>query len=408
MGLNIKIEEDKVLLAFCPEQIDPDEYKKLLREKQDRRIYNTFLVTENDYYKIEIDDIYFVIGKLEGNYIKIYKNVLSTSRNYCFDKELSVTKKDFVASRRTSILQMLDQLINTEESTVYIDKEYVCEADNHICYDDFRKFQKSIPHDAELKKYIWMRAAVVFKGVFPKAIHMIDTHEKWINRIEKSLSNNNVYEKNVTNLDYLRAVDHEKLIEVRNQLEFFITNSDAYNETTFQKAISEIVRFVFPKYLYAVREVRFKGFDLYEKQPDFVLIDYNGMIDFMEIKKPSAKLINKTLYRNNYSPSHELSGATQQVEKYIACIQRCADKWENQPPKKIQKCLPDDFDIKILNPQGIIVMGDAHAFNRNQKKDFELIKRQYKHVAEIITYDDLLNRLDNMIKALEPYEKTKI
>ena len=48
-------------------------------------------------------------------------------------------------------------------------------------------------------------------------------------------------------------------------------------------------------------------------------------------------------------------------------------------------------------------MGDASDFDINQKKDFELIKRQYKHIAEIITYDDLLNRLNNMIIALTPY-----
>jgi len=48
-------------------------------------------------------------------------------------------------------------------------------------------------------------------------------------------------------------------------------------------------------------------------------------------------------------------------------------------------------------------MGDARGFSISQKRDFELIKRQYKNVLEIITYDDLLTRLDNMIEALKPY-----
>lgn len=65
------------------------------------------------------------------------------------------------------------------------------------------------------------------------------------------------------------------------------------------------------------------------------------------------------------------------------------------------------MDIKVINPQGLIIMGDARAFTQNQKRDFELIKRQYKNVSEIITYDDLLNRLDNMIEALEPYVTEK-
>lgn len=48
-------------------------------------------------------------------------------------------------------------------------------------------------------------------------------------------------------------------------------------------------------------------------------------------------------------------------------------------------------------------MGDAKEFSISQKRDFELIKWQYKSVSEIISYDDLLTRLDNMIEALEPY-----
>lgn len=52
-------------------------------------------------------------------------------------------------------------------------------------------------------------------------------------------------------------------------------------------------------------------------------------------------------------------------------------------------------------------MGNASEFKISEKKDFELIKRQYKHITEIITYDDLILRLDNMIAALEQYKNTK-
>ena len=52
-------------------------------------------------------------------------------------------------------------------------------------------------------------------------------------------------------------------------------------------------------------------------------------------------------------------------------------------------------------------MGNASEFKISEKKDFELIKRQYKHITEIITYDDLILRLDNMIAALEQYKNTE-
>ena len=405
MSLDILTENNKVLLSYYPEQIGvrADSYLESLKEREVMRIYNVFSVSISSFYKIEMDDILFVIGDIEDHYYRINADVLGTQRDYCFERTINLGIKDFVAARKTSILKMLDYLIETEEDVVFIEKKCDFERDNHICYEDYRKFQKAIPHDAELKKYIWMRAATVFKGIFPEADRIIDVHEKWINRVERNLPNNSVYEQNVAELDYYRAFDYEKLIDVRNKLDFFIKNADVYKEGTFQQAISEIVKFIFPKYLYSVREVRFKGIDSNDKQPDFVLIDYNGMIDFMEIKRPSTKLINTIQYRNNFSPSRELSGAAQQIEKYIACINRCAADWEKDVPRKIKASIPQEMEIKIINPHGIIIMGNASGFSKKQKSDFELIKRQYKNVSEIITYDDLLNRLDNMIEALKPY-----
>ncbi len=37
----------------------------------------------------------------------------------------------------------------------------------------------------------------------------------------------------------------------------------------------------------------------------------------------------------------------------------------------------------------------------NQKLDFEIIKRKYTNMMDIITYDDLLRRLNRTISALK-------
>lgn len=39
--------------------------------------------------------------------------------------------------------------------------------------------------------------------------------------------------------------------------------------------------------------------------------------------------------------------------------------------------------------------------NNEQKEDFELIRRMYTNVIDIITYEDLANRLNNVIQALK-------
>lgn len=38
--------------------------------------------------------------------------------------------------------------------------------------------------------------------------------------------------------------------------------------------------------------------------------------------------------------------------------------------------------------------------NEEERRDFDLIRRQYSRVTDIITYDDLLDRLDRMIQSV--------
>ena len=38
-------------------------------------------------------------------------------------------------------------------------------------------------------------------------------------------------------------------------------------------------------------------------------------------------------------------------------------------------------------------MGREDTLSTKQKKDFEIVKRKYKSIVDIVTYDELLNRL---------------
>ncbi|MCB8472607.1 Shedu anti-phage system protein SduA domain-containing protein, partial [Enterococcus faecalis] len=57
-----------------------------------------------------------------------------------------------------------------------------------------------------------------------------------------------------------------------------------------------------------------------------------------------------------------------------------------------------DMDIKIRNPQGILILGRSNELNENQIRDYEIIKRKYKNMIDVISYDDLINRLDMLLK----------
>ena len=107
-----------------------------------------------------------------------------------------------------------------------------------------------------------------------------------------------------------------------------------------------------------------------------------------------------TQYRNNYVASREVSGAIQQIEKYIFCL-NSYDKAKKDVLDKLDGMLPNGLKPQVVNPQGILLAGRSNEFTEEQRKDFELIKRQYKHVADIMTYDDLAQRLKNIIASLK-------
>jgi len=89
-----------------------------------------------------------------------------------------------------------------------------------------------------------------------------------------------------------------------------------------------------------------------------------------------------------------------QTEKYIFYLTRWGERGEEELNKKHLDKIPSGLKIKIINPKGMIIMGRENSFKSEQKQDFEIIKRQYKNVIEIITYDDLIQRIKNQIECL--------
>lgn len=49
--------------------------------------------------------------------------------------------------------------------------------------------------------------------------------------------------------------------------------------------------------------------------------------------------------------------------------------------------------IRVTNPQGMLLIGRSNNLSIDQLFDLEIIKRQHKNIVDIMTYDDLLERL---------------
>lgn len=53
--------------------------------------------------------------------------------------------------------------------------------------------------------------------------------------------------------------------------------------------------------------------------------------------------------------------------------------------------------INIRSPKFTIILGRNINFTEKQKKDFKTIKSQYNNVNEVLTYDDIIIKLERII-----------
>ena len=49
----------------------------------------------------------------------------------------------------------------------------------------------------------------------------------------------------------------------------------------------------------------------------------------------------------------------------------------------------------------MILLGRDNDFSGNQRFDFEIIRRKYANMLDIMTYDDLLRRVGNIIEMMK-------
>ena len=86
-----------------------------------------------------------------------------------------------------------------------------------------------------------------------------------------------------------------------------------------------------------------------------------------------------------------------QVEKYLYHLTRNSLKEEKRLSNKYKDEL-SGIKLKVVNAKGLIIAGRSNDFKDNKMLDFEIIKNKYRNITEIVTYDDLLERLGNIIK----------
>ena len=86
-----------------------------------------------------------------------------------------------------------------------------------------------------------------------------------------------------------------------------------------------------------------------------------------------------------------------QAEKYLFHLNKWGQAGEREIYEKRKSKLPDGIKLQITNPKALILLGRDKDFTGEQRFDFEIIRRKYANMVDIMTYDDLRRRLDNII-----------
>lgn len=382
-----------LVLAYTPEPFSNGILDKYRKEGK-VTIKRCFIVTSHDEYSLDDDGWYdteetiaFIIGKLVGDYYRLDKGILGTNHSFYFYKDIKFTSKLFITDRNINILSKIDSLI---QSDLYIG------GSNEVAIpqDVYDELLGKFPTTHELTLYSHKRIAQVLKNYFDGFDEITEKYEKYLNRRLEFVVDNTFYWENKLQLSILKAV-HEKMLDM-------MKDEQGFSEKQWQEVVKNALLLIYPKYILAEREIVVGSDGRHKKKPDFLLIDASGFVDVLEIKKPNnQRLITRTVYRDNFVADRDLAGAIVQIEKYVQCLNRSGKSGEEKLQSSLRHKIPECLSVQVVNPQGILLMGRSIGLNSEQLYDLEIVKRQHKNIVDILTYDDLIYRLENMIVQLE-------
>lgn len=344
----------------------------------------------------------FQFGKFDGIYVKIPGRILDIKNDLIISRDVKLKRSVFVAERNVSIFGRLSELLEHSDPIVIGGTEL-----GAIPRDVFEELLRKFPNTYELDRYADARVQTILSQYLDGMKDARGHYENYLNKKTALTS--------ITKLDLsaLKELEIEKYVLIRGLIDDALKTKQDWSEGEWQQLMLSFLLLLFPKYIKVIENITIPDYysDLGKKTNRYIdigLVDVNGNLDVIEIKKPfDDKILRKSLYRGNSIPTSELSGSVMQAEKYLFHLSKWGVKGEKILTEKYAKELPDEMTIRISNPKAIIIVGRDQIRGANmtgsQLLDFEIIKRKYARMMDIITYDDLLRRLNNTIAALSSH-----
>lgn len=383
-------EQDRVILSYSGEMGGSAWVYRKIEKSGSVVLRKTFSLTEKELItKKDSEDedapVLFLVATKEGEYYTFPKHILRIEDNLFIHIDIDLTSKTFIAERNISIFSKIASLT---EGAIYVGGS----EPNSIPVSGFTDLLQKFPNPYELTRYASARIGAVISSYLEIKEDYEEKYYKYMNK-KVSKEGNNLYR-------LVASAEISKYESLISKLESMLANEVTYSEKQWQEEILQIILLIYPKYIHVFKEAPVR--DTYNKKDrsiDLLLVDAAGNTDIIEIKKPFDKsIVTHKTYRDNYIPLRELSGTVMQIEKYIFYLNKWGKIGEEKLTDKYRDQLADGFSIKVTNPGAIIIMGREDNLSEMQLQDFEVIKRKYKNVIDIITYDELLRRLNTVLE----------
>ena len=311
-------ENEFLILNYSYEGESPKWVIEKFKNKEVALLSSTFYFNKKNLYRIsdetDIGGLNFLLGVCKEEYYKIEKSVLNITNDLYIHKSFKLERKIFIADYKISIFKHIDQVIT---KPLYLGGK----KKNSISSENFHNLLRDFPNRIERERYCSARLSAILSVYFENRKEVIEKYEKYMNK-KKSSQGKNL-------LNRFRSYEKNKYKYILEKLKTMLESENTYNEKQWQKEIIQIIKLILPKYIKIFDEVEIKDTYQIKRKLDYLLIDSEGYIDIVEIKKPlDCQVVSKNTYRDNHYPIKELSGTIMQVEKYILYLSKCGQVGE--------------------------------------------------------------------------------
>lgn len=282
-AVEFAVQGNKLHLVYRPDVRSPESLRESLAAGDQVTIKGTYHLTQANLIKRKSkraldewddgsDEMRFVVAAARGRYFVFDPQILGVSVPVLIALDAKPTWRWFTAEERTSVLRVLAGL---KPSRIVIGGD----APDAIPVSKYIALIAQFPSPHEKRLYVQSRLAGVFRELTDAQIDAVAKLDKYVQKRVKTKPKNLAAP--------FRASEIKKYEFLHAQLRAMLKDDAGIPERQWQTEILDIVRLLNPKYIAAFTSVTIKdSLTGGHRQLDIMLVDVNGHIDVIEIKKP--------------------------------------------------------------------------------------------------------------------------